>query len=313
MLTSFQAEQFLQGRWRGFTIGQYKYLERIGVGGMGQVFLCEHIESKRRVAIKVLPPAEGRATRGARPVLSRNPRLAAPQASQHRPHARHRSGRRVHFIVMDYVAGSNLLDVVKRFGPMESAGRPATSIRSALALDFAFRNKIIHRDVKPGNVMIDWQGVARLLDLGLARFLNDHGDQLTLKYDDKIVLGTADYVAPEQIENSHAVETRADIYARARRFDFLLAGHPPFPTRNGVAETTLAPHQGADADSGSSTRSTGRTRGDPRRRRRPKTPRTLRDPRAGYLPTPVVAFPRRSPYREARRCQAEPGRHEVGR
>src|SRR5689334_904263 len=58
VLTNFQAEQFLQGRWRGFTIGQYKYLERIGVGGMGQVFLCEHVESKRRVAIKVLPPAK---------------------------------------------------------------------------------------------------------------------------------------------------------------------------------------------------------------------------------------------------------------
>ena len=84
--------------------------------------------------------------------------------------------------------------------------------------------------MKPGNVMIDCKGVAHLLDLGLARFLNDHSDQLTLKYDDKIVLGTADYVAPEQIENSHAVDTRADIYALGSTFYFLLAGHPPFPT-----------------------------------------------------------------------------------
>jgi serine/threonine protein kinase len=98
------------------------------------------------------------------------------------------------------------------------------------ALDYAFSNGIIHRDVKPGNIMIDRRGKAHLLDLGLARFLNDHTDQLTLKYDDKIVLGTADYVAPEQIENSHAVDTRADIYALGATFYFLLAGHPPFPT-----------------------------------------------------------------------------------
>lgn len=230
LLTNFQAEQFLQGRWRGFTIGQYKYLERIGVGGMGQVFLCEHVESKRRVAIKVLPPAKAEQPAA----LGRFYREARASAALKHPnivrtHDIAQDGE-YHFIVMDYVAGPNLLDLVKRFGPME-IGRATSYVHQvALALDFAFRNKIIHRDVKPGNVMIDWQGVARLLDLGLARFLNDHGDQLTLKYDDKIVLGTADYVAPEQIENSHAVDTRADIYALGSTFYFLLAGHPPFPT-----------------------------------------------------------------------------------
>src|SRR6185437_1704872 len=79
---------------------------------------------------------------------------------------------------------------------------------------------------------------------GLARFLNDHGDQLTLKYDDKIVLGTADYVAPEQIENSHAVDTRADIYALGSTFYFLLAGHPPFPT--GTVSQKLLWHRTKD-------------------------------------------------------------------
>src|SRR5690348_5667242 len=230
VLTSFQAEQLLLGKWRGFTIGEYRYLERIGVGGMGQVFLCEHIESKRRVAIKVLPPAKAEQPAA----LGRFYREARASAALKHPnivrtHDIDQDGE-YHFIVMDYVAGSNLLDVVKRFGPME-IGRATSYVHQvALALDFAFRNKIIHRDVKPGNIMIDWQGVARLLDLGLARFLNDHGDQLTLKYDDKIVLGTADYVAPEQIENSHAVDTRADIYALGSTFYFLLAGHPPFPT-----------------------------------------------------------------------------------
>jgi eukaryotic-like serine/threonine-protein kinase len=230
VMTSFQAEQFLLGKWRGFTIGKYKLLERVGVGGMGQVFLCEHMFMKKRVAIKVLPPAKaeqpaalGRFYREARAAGS----LEHPNIV--RTHDIDQDGN-LHFIVMDYVDGPNLLDVVKKNGQMD-IGRAVSYIRQvATALDFAFRNKIIHRDIKPGNVLIDRKGVARILDMGLARFINDHSDQLTVKYDDKIVLGTADYVAPEQVANSHSVDIRADIYAMGGTFYFLLAGHPPFPT-----------------------------------------------------------------------------------
>src|SRR5207248_1936039 len=136
----------------------------------------------------------------------------------------------LHFIVMDYVDGPNLLEIVKKFGPMDIGRATSYTRQTATALDFAFRNKIIHRDIKPGNVLVDRKGVARILDMGLARFYKDHADQLTLKYDDKIVLGTADYVAPEQIANSHSVDIRADIYGLGATFYFLLAGHPPFPT-----------------------------------------------------------------------------------
>jgi eukaryotic-like serine/threonine-protein kinase len=230
ILTYFQAEQFLLGKWRGFTIGKFKLLERVGVGGMGQVFLCEHMLMKKRLAIKVLPPAKaeqpaalGRFYREARAAGS----LEHPNVV--RTHDIDQDGN-LHFIVMDYVDGPNLMEVVKKFGPMD-LGRAASYIRqTATALDFAFRHKIIHRDIKPGNVLVDRKGVARLLDMGLARFLNDHSDQLTLKFDDKIVLGTADYVAPEQVANSHAVDIRADIYGLGATFYFMLAGHPPFPT-----------------------------------------------------------------------------------
>jgi tRNA A-37 threonylcarbamoyl transferase component Bud32 len=230
VLTNFQAEQFLLGKWRGFTIGKYKLLERVGVGGMGQVFLCEHMFMKKRVAVKVLPPnkadqpaALGRFYREARAAGS----LAHPNIV--RTHDIDQDGN-LHFIVMDYVDGSNLLDVVKKHGPLD-LGRAASYVRQvAAALDHAFRNGIIHRDIKPGNVLIDRRGTARLLDMGLARFFKDHTDQLTVKYDDKIVLGTADYVAPEQVANSHSVDIRADIYALGATYYFLLAGHPPFPT-----------------------------------------------------------------------------------
>jgi serine/threonine protein kinase len=147
----------------------------------------------------------------------------------------------LHFIVMDYVDGPNLLEVVKKFGPMD-IGRACSYIsQTASGLDYAFRNGLIHRDVKPGNVLIDRHGTARLLDMGLARFFQDHTDQLTIKYDDKIVLGTADYVAPEQVANSHSVDIRADIYGLGATFYFLLAGHPPFP--DGTIAQKLISHQ----------------------------------------------------------------------
>ncbi len=244
LLTAFQAEQFLLGKWRGFTIGKYKLLERVGVGGMGQVFLCEHMFMKRRVAIKVLPPAKaeqpaalGRFYREARAAGS----LEHPNIV--RTHDIDQDGN-LHFIVMEYVDGANLLDIVKKFGPLD-IGRAVHYIRKvALGLDFAFRGGIIHRDIKPGNILVDRVGAIKLLDLGLARFYKDTTDMLTLKYDDKIVLGTADYVAPEQVANSHAVDVRADIYALGASFYFVLAGHPPFP--NGTVSQKLLWHRTKD-------------------------------------------------------------------
>ena len=244
LITDFQAEQYLLGKWRGFTIGKYKLLERVGVGGMGQVFLCEHMYMKRRVAIKVLPPAKaeqpaalGRFYREARAAGS----LEHPNIV--RTHDIDQDGN-LHFIVMEYVDGSNLLDMVKKSGPME-VRRACHYIRQvAVGLDFAFRSGIIHRDVKPGNVLIDRRGAAKILDMGLARFYKDQTDMLTVKYDDKIVLGTADYVAPEQVANSHSVDVRADIYALGASFYFLLAGHPAFPS--GTVSQKLLWHRTKD-------------------------------------------------------------------
>lgn len=244
ILTNFQAEQFLLGKWRGFTIGKFKLLERVGVGGMGQVFLCEHMFMKRRVAVKVLPPAKaehpaalGRFYREARAagLLEHNNIV--------RTHDIDQDGN-LHFIVMEYVDGSNLLEIVKKFGPMEIGRAVSYTKQIADGLEYAFKNGIIHRDVKPGNVLIDRRGTAKVLDMGLARFFKDQTDNLTVKYDDKIVLGTADYVAPEQVANSHSVDVRADVYALGATMYFLLAGHPPFPT--GTVSQKLIWHRTKD-------------------------------------------------------------------
>jgi serine/threonine protein kinase len=282
VLTYFQSEQFLLGKWRGFTIGKFKLLERVGVGGMGQVFLCEHMYMRRRVAVKVLPPAKAEQPAA----LGRFYREARASGSLEHPnivrtHDIDQDGN-LHFIVLEYVDGPNLLDVVKKFGPLDIARAVSYTRQAALGLDYAFRNHLIHRDIKPGNVLIDRRGVARILDMGLARFINDHGDQLTMKYDDKIVLGTADYVAPEQVANSHSVDIRADIYALGGTLYFLLAGHPPFPT--GTVSQKLLWHRTKDPT--------------PIRQIRPEVPEALaaiigkmmsKDPRARYQTPAQVA------------------------
>jgi len=241
MLTYFQAEQFLLGKWRGFTIGKYKLLERIGFGGMGQVFLCEHMYMRRRVAIKVLPPAKAEEPAA----LGRFYREARAAAALDHPnivrtHDIDQDGN-LHFLVMEYVDGSSLLDIVKKIGPMSIKRAIHYTWQSIQGLDHAYKVGVIHRDIKPGNILVDRFGTAKILDMGLARFYNADDDMLTLKYDEKSVLGTADYVAPEQTVNSHNVDVRADIYALGATFYYLLAGHPPFP--DGTIAQKLIAHQ----------------------------------------------------------------------
>ncbi|WP_052640107.1 serine/threonine protein kinase [Zavarzinella formosa] len=241
LLTYFQAEQFMLGKWRGFTIGKYKLLERIGFGGMGQVFLCEHMYMRRRVAIKVLPPAKAEEPAA----LGRFYREARAAAALDHPnivrtHDIDQDGN-LHFLVMEYVDGSSLLEMVKKKGPM-AADRAAHYIwQSVQGLDHAYRVGVIHRDIKPGNILVDRFGISKILDMGLARFYNSDDDMLTKKYDEKSVLGTADYVAPEQTVNSHDVDVRADLYSLGATFYFLLAGHPPFP--EGTISQKLIAHQ----------------------------------------------------------------------
>ena len=244
LLTYFQAEQFLMGKWRGFTIGKYKLLERIGFGGMGQVFLCEHMYMRRRVAIKVLPPAKAEEPAA----LGRFYREARAAAALDHPnivrtHDIDQDGN-LHFLVMEYVNGSSLLDIIKKTGPMDVTRATNYIWQSVQGLDHAQHVGVIHRDIKPGNILVDRHGVSKILDMGLARFYHTDDDMLTMKYDEKSVLGTADYVAPEQTVNSHDVDVRADIYSLGATYYFLLAGHPPFP--DGTIAQKLIAHQTKD-------------------------------------------------------------------
>ncbi len=242
LLTDFQTEQLLQGKFKRFFIGKYKILERIGRGGMANVFLCEHRLMRRRVAVKVLPAAKSQDPAA----LERFYREARAVAALDHPNLVRAydidQDDQLHFLVMEYVDGANFYDLVKRAGPLDVERAAHYISAAAVGLEHAREMGLVHRDIKPGNLLVDRSGTVKILDLGLALFFtaNDEDDQLTKKYDEN-VLGTADYLSPEQAVDSHAVDIRADIYSLGGTLYFLLAGHPPFP--EGTITQKLIAHQ----------------------------------------------------------------------
>jgi serine/threonine protein kinase len=234
LLTHFQAEQFLQGKWRRFTIGKYKVLERLGQGGMGSVYLCEHKLMRRRVAVKVLPTNKAEDTSS----LERFYREARAVAALDHPNIVRAydidQDDKLHFLVMEHVDGSSLQEIIKKAGPLEVLRACHYIRQAALGLQHAHETAgLVHRDIKPGNILVDRNGIVKILDMGLARFFHDEDDLLTKKFEEN-VLGTADYLAPEQALDSHSVDIRADIYSLGATFYFCLTGRTPF------AEGTVA-------------------------------------------------------------------------
>ena len=241
LLTHFQAEQFLQGRWRRFTIGKYKVLERIASGGMGSVYLCEHKFMRRRAAVKVLPTTKANDPA----ILERFYREARAVAALDHPNVVRAydidQDENLHFLVMEYVDGSSLQDIIKRRGALDPVRSAHYIGQASLGLEHAHTVAgLVHRDIKPGNLIVDRSGTVKILDMGLARFFHDEDDLITKKYDEN-VLGTADYLAPEQVLDSHGVDIRADIYSLGATFYYCLTGRTPF--NEGTVAQKLIWHQ----------------------------------------------------------------------
>ena len=229
LLTPFQAKQLGEGRWRGLVLGDYHLQARIGKGGMGQVFLAQDRARRRPVAIKVLnadfaddPIAKARLVREAHATASLDHpnivKVIALDAAHSPP-----------FLVMEYVEGLSLQAVVSRTGTLRLEAMALCGRQIAYGLAHAAEAGLVHRDIKPANLLLDRDGVVKILDLGIV-LLRGETSRLTLDPEGRCpILGTLDYLAPEQALDSHAVDGRADIYSLGCTLYFLLAGHPPFP------------------------------------------------------------------------------------
>ncbi len=141
---------------------------------------------------------------------------------------------------MEYIDGKDLQRIVRDEGQLDYALVANYIAQAAEGLEHAHKAGLIHRDIKPANLLVDERGEIKILDMGLARFLDEDRASLTVAHDEN-VLGTADYLAPEQAINSHNVDERADIYSLGCTAYFLLTGHPPFP--EGTLPQRLLAHQ----------------------------------------------------------------------
>ena len=234
LLNRWQAGQLLNGR-QVFFVGKYKLIAFLGQGGMGSVFLGEHVTMNRRVALKIV------AKKLCRDPVALERLLAEARAGAALDHPNIVQAYSVdnegdqYYLVMEYVDGRDLQQIVQEDGPMDYSAAADAIRQAAEGLAHAHQRNMIHCDIKPSNLLVNNQGTVKILDMGLARLLGENEQAA-----DERMKGTVDYMAPEQglgVRFDH----RADIYALGCTFYFLLTGHPPFP--EGTIAQRIIKHQ----------------------------------------------------------------------
>jgi serine/threonine protein kinase len=255
VLTRYQAERLLAGQTTGFLLGQYRILDQVGKGGMGRVFKAEHRTMRRIVALKLLTGAMLKTDRAIELFLHE---IRAVAVLQH-PNivsaydANAEGGR--YYLVLEYVDGPNLHELVQQQGPLP-VGLACDYIRQAAnGLQFAHQLKMVHRDVKPANILVQKHGLSgegspglvKISDFGLARLAEPaishpgmEASPATLFTRDNSVMGTPDYLSPEQSRNLHNTDIRSDLYSLGCTFYYLLTGQVPYP--GGTALEKLIRH-----------------------------------------------------------------------
>ncbi|MFM8733637.1 MAG: serine/threonine-protein kinase [Pirellulales bacterium] len=222
LLTPFQAREMLAGR-RRFRLGQYTVLDEIAKGGMGQVFRAEHAMMGREVAVKVLPRAKS--TPESEAAFRREMRMLGRLDHDNLVRAFDAGyDAMVYYLVTELVPGMDLKRHVQERGPLDEATAASVIAQAARGLGYAHEKGLVHRDVKPGNLLVMDDGRVKVLDLGLA------GSQLE-EESSRVgrVVGTMDYIAPEQIRAPDDVGPSADIYALGCTLYYAVTGRVPFP------------------------------------------------------------------------------------
>jgi len=234
LLTQWQSGQLLKGQ-TGFVLQQYRLLAPVGKGGMGHVFRARDDRSGAIVAIKVM----SRKLTGNQTLVNRFRREIRASSLLQSPHIVRTldAGRvgKVDFMVMEYVNGDQLDRVALRV-PAVPVSMACDVIRqAAIGLQHAHEQKMVHRDIKPANLIVDWSaeglGIVKIMDMGLVRVGDDDEHQTTVTKAGQ-VMGTPDYMSPEQGWNTATVDIRSDIYSLGCSFFRLLTGRVPFPGDN---------------------------------------------------------------------------------
>jgi WD40 repeat protein len=221
-------------------LGPYELLEMAGQGGMGIVYKARHTLLDRIDAVKVLPAERMQDSEAVRRFM-REMKVVGQLDHPNLVQARYADQfDKVWVLVMDWVDGETLSQRAQRLGRLGPAEACSLIIQAARGLQHAHDKGVVHRDVKPGNLMLTGQGQLKVLDLGLARLCGEFG-MIGDSTGSGMILGTADYIAPEQVGGARLADHRADIYALGCTLYSLLAGRPPF-LRNSTLEKLLA-HQ----------------------------------------------------------------------
>jgi serine/threonine protein kinase len=245
-LNRWQVEQLKEGRTK-FTLGPYRIVNAIGQGGMGHVFKAEHKLLGRIEAIKVLPKTK------------RTPEAVAAFQREIRAQAQldHPNLVRIsyadyegdtYFFVTEYVPGTDLRKLVRRNGPLEYPIAATIVSQAAEGLHYAHRRGLVHRDVKPGNLLVTPDGRTKITDLGLAWFLMDELESGKPSGKTGSLVGTADYLAPETIRQPDKILPVSDVYSLGCTLYYAVTGKVPFPggttadkIRRHLEETPLNP------------------------------------------------------------------------
>ncbi|GBD35135.1 Cyclic di-GMP phosphodiesterase response regulator RpfG [bacterium HR36] len=242
LLTPYQAERVRTGKWHGLVVGGYRILDRLGSGGMGTVYKGEHLQLHQLVAIKIV---EIQADRGDwRRVVARFRSEARAIVQLRHPHIVRAldagevpppdsDSPALYYYVMEFVEGEDLERLVNKHGPLPIGQACEIAYQVASALQQAHHHQLVHRDIKPSNIMLTRDGQAKLLDFGLVRHLEHRMTE------PGTVLGTLDYIAPEQASDASSVDIRADIYSLGATLFWCLTGRPPFPSRGNAVQDLL--------------------------------------------------------------------------
>ena len=248
LLTKFQVEQLIAGKGDSLAFGKYIIQEKLGAGGMGQVYKAYHPEAAKLVAIKVILPQgkwDAESIKRFEREVKASEKLVHPNII-----AVLDSGgiNGQLFMVMELIEGKDLFELINEKGKLPVNEAVAYIIQAARALEHAHANGVIHRDVKPANLIADSKGLLKIVDMGLAKIqAGENEDIVSMLTTNTAIMGSADFMSPEQTVSTKNVDARTDIYSLGASFYFLLTAKVMYPQK--TAFSKLIAHRQAPISS----------------------------------------------------------------